>query len=93
MKRELLGLFRYKYDYHEWEHLQCVSFDRELLVKQHQLIEVGLLKIVRGMLYTRPLLDWSEHDSARDDERTHYCILPVEFLEEDQSVYRGDGLL
>jgi|APFre7841882654_1041346.scaffolds.fasta_scaffold32703_3 hypothetical protein len=86
MKKELLGLFLYKYDYYEWEHLQCVSFDRERLVQRYE-------DNVANRHWTPPLLDWSEHEVAAYREEVHYCICPVELLEEDQSVYRGDGLL
>jgi hypothetical protein len=86
MNKELLGLFLYKYDYHEWEHIRCVSFDREQLVQKYK-------EVAANMKWPPPLLDWSEHDAAKNREEVHYCICPVELLEEDQSVYRGDGLL
>jgi hypothetical protein len=89
MKRELFGLILYTYDYYEWERVVCTSFDRELLVEKHRQINSEQ----NAMGYDIPLLDSIERESAKSREKSHYCIDPVVFLEEDQSVYRGDGLL
>lgn len=70
------GLFRYEYDYHEWEILICVGHLEKVLIERgyQELRKEGGWDIVLGSE------DFIEHEDLRDRELTHYMVREVEFI-------------
>lgn len=69
----MYGLFRFSYDYHQFEHLCSVSARKEALEERYEAIK-SLTK------WCRPLVAAEKHDEFAENEEAHYCILPVEEL-------------
>ncbi len=68
----MLGLFRYRYDYYEWEDLIAVSEDVENLIKKFHDIntddEISCILIEEL------------HKSMQGNEERHYMIKEVELI-------------
>ncbi len=68
----MLGLFRYRYDYYEWEDLIAISEDVEKLInKFHDINKDDEISCI---------LIEELHESMQDKEERHYMIKEVELL-------------
>ena len=68
----VLGLFYYHYDYHEWEDLVCVSTDKAKLAKE---VENDNRSDTNTLVLTE-----TEHKTMAKIEQEHYFIRKVEVL-------------
>lgn len=67
---KLYGLFEMTYDYHEWETLECVSRDEDLLRKYASTVDPDL-----------PVVNTqSENEAYCRQETTHYYIKEVDVI-------------
>lgn len=69
---KMYGLFKYIYDYHEWEYLVATSTDKDKLVKfvgndPTRYLELTLTK--------------EQHQELSEDESTHYYIYEILHLD------------
>lgn len=67
----MYGLFRFTYDYHQFQRLECVSRSVEALEARYE-------QLRSEQRYLFPLIDAERHDEFWGMEEAHYCILPVE---------------
>ena len=70
----MYGLFRFTYDWHEFQSLCAVSKSTEALTKRYDEI-MALSKLHRPLIVGK-----DAHEEMRDMEGDHYCILPVQEL-------------
>jgi len=76
-KNTMLGLFRYRYDWCEWEHIACVSNSKELLEERYEKMREHYKTL---SIEPDPLIPLDQHEVFSDNEKGHYCIRPVEVL-------------
>lgn len=67
----MYGLFRFTYDYHQFQRLVCVSASVEALERHYEQMKEKSPAIFL-------LVPEEKHDEFWDNEDAHYCILPVE---------------
>jgi hypothetical protein len=68
----MFGLFKYTYDYYEWQELDCVSDKEEKLIERYNTMHSGKHKLVHA--------ESSERDHLRDCETPYYTIEPVDVV-------------
>lgn len=69
------ALFSYHYDYYEWEELVCASESENLLIDYYN----------RHCSRCGPLVEGEkEHDKLANEERSHYLIGAILYIQGDR---------
>ena len=69
------ALVKYSYDYHEFEEVIAVSFDKEKLVHEYE------KEATEDYGFALALASKDERENLQKKGTSHFCIEPIKFLE------------
>jgi hypothetical protein len=69
----MFALFKYTYDYHQFQRLCAVSARKDLLEERYY-------QIRKDMKWSFPLISAENHAEFKEKEEGHYCIVQIEEL-------------